>query len=296
MSDQSKNIPASRPRLGARPFAGRPAERPAPAPPGHDPNLVRPFAAPVGRPPQQIVAPPAVEAPVAEAWTTKVDPSPRVAEPDPLQVAAAVIGAEEPSVPIGTARPGDDAIGGVRVSLDEELSHFTLKTWEMPPVPSPFPDLEPSEPSAPNDSSSAIAFSPAVSMPGLPMPDVSMPDLSMPDLSMPHVPMPHVPMPHVPMPDLSAVHEDPVVALHDPLNGESLSDSSRGAEPEMVLREVLDAASALSLRVDAADALDAVARRVRSGEINLAATSAPGRRTDAALLVAVLAALLGERS
>jgi hypothetical protein len=254
MADESNDVPSSRPRLGARPFAGRPGERPTPAPAGGDQTLIRPFAAPVARPSRNSLA---SNAPIAEVWTITSNPDPLGAERNPPDVSAAVIDVEEPAAHIVGARPGDDVVDGVNVLLDEELRHFKLQSSEMPPVPTPFPELDAA---AHNELGPAIVF---------------------------------VPAEHAN--EVRAALEEPAVAFRDPMDREFLApDASQGAESEMALTEALDDAIQLSCRVDAANALDAVANRVRRGEIVLAPAGGTGSRSDAALLVAVLAALIGE--
>jgi hypothetical protein len=247
MADQSNNVPSSRPRLGARPFAGRPGERPTPAPAGGDQTLSRPFAAPVARPARNSFA---TTEPIAEVWTTASNPDRFGAAADPLGASAALDPRDVPAAVIAAEK-----VDGLAVSLDEELRHFKLQSSEIPPVPTPFPELD----AAPNELHPAIAFRVERGNEG------------------------------------RAALEEPAVAFRDPMDREFLAPDSRGAtENDLALTEALDDAKQLSFRVDAATALDTVAQRVRSGEIVLAPASGTGSRTDAALLVAVLAALLGE--
>ena len=253
MADQSNDVPSARPRLGARPFAGRAGERPTPAPAGGDQPLIRPFAAPVARPLRNSGA---TGAPIAEEWTT-ASPDPLAVQSNPAAVSAAVIDVKEPAPQIGARHAGGQEADSANVSLDEALRNFTLQSTEIPPVPTPFPQLDAA---THNESRPAAAF----------------------------IPPDH---PNT----VRAAFEEPAVAFRDPLDREFLNpDRSRGDENEMALTEALDDARQLSFRVDAANALGAVANRVRGGEIVLAPAGGTGSRSDAALLVAVLAALLGE--
>ena len=118
------NLP-SRPRLGARPFAGRPSEGPASTPArSHDSAYAPPFAAPVSRAPDPIV--PASAAPAI------------LVPPEAVATAAAPAAVEPAEPRLGA----EDGLESVRQALDEELTHFRFMESERQRTPAPFPALD----------------------------------------------------------------------------------------------------------------------------------------------------------
>lgn len=155
--------------------------------------------------------------------------------------------------------PKDESLDQVRARLDNELSHFQMQDEERPRTETPFPALD----VAPNNSDHPLARGTVLAGEGVgdaaPMHDIGV--------------------------------RDPRDAEFGSVRGASASTSGIDIDDASeALRHAVAEASRVADGAAAADTLESVARRVRSGDIIVPHGAATG--DEAAVLASVLASLL----
>jgi hypothetical protein len=176
----------------------------------------------------------------------------------------------QPELPTTGQGEANDGLDQVRSDLDAELSAFTLRAWEQQRLEEPLPHLDESQSDPP------LAPEPETPPPN----DVTGAGNHPPDAGASG--------------DLHLADESDV-AIRDPLDREFVTASGGGMrDTGSAFWEAVTEATTLAEGAEVAVVLEAVARRVRNGEILVPRVA--GFRGEAAVLAAVLFALLGDRA